>query len=115
MGKGDIHYLAILDGNKKDLEFLAKQIGSSHLSFASEAGLYKYLKLTFCSFSPLSLLNYINHEVIILIDYYLINEEFVNFHPNINAVTIDISYMDFEKFVNGIKISFITLESISLH
>ena len=106
-GKGDIHYLVILDGNKKaDLKFLAKQIGSSHLSFAAEASLYKYLKLTSGSVTPFGILNDVNHEVIILIDEDLTNEELVNFHPNVNTVTIGISYMDFEKFVKWHKNKF---------
>lgn len=98
--KGDAHYIVILDENKRaDLKLIAKQIGSTRLSFASEDKLYKYLKLTPGSVTPFGIINDINREVIILIDKDLINAELVNFHPNVNTATIGISYIDFEKFI----------------
>lgn len=99
-GKGDIHYLVILDENKSvDLKLLAKQIGSTRLSFASEDRLYKYLKLTRGSVTPFGIINDVNKEVIILIDNDLKNEKLLNFHPNVNTATIGISYIDLEKFI----------------
>ena len=56
--KGDIHYLVILDENKRvDLKLLAKQIGTKRVSFASEERLYKYLKLTPGSVTPFGIIN----------------------------------------------------------
>ncbi|OOM16013.1 prolyl-tRNA synthetase associated domain-containing protein [Clostridium saccharobutylicum] len=99
-GKGDIHYLVILDENKSiDLKLLSKQIGSTRLSFASEDRLYKYLKLTPGSVTPFGIINDINKEVIVLIDNDLKNEKLLNFHPNVNTATIGISSIDFEKFI----------------
>lgn len=98
--KGDTHYIVILDENKRaDLKLIAKQIGSTRLSFASEDKLYKYLKLTPGSVTPFGIINDINREVIILIDKDLINAKLVNFHPNVNTATIGISYIDLEKFI----------------
>lgn len=106
-GKGDIHYLVILDENKRaDLKQLAKQIGTARLSFASEDRLYKYLKLTPGSVTPLGIINDVNREVIILIDKDITNEELVNFHPNVNTATIGISYINFEKFIKWHKNKF---------
>lgn len=56
--KGDVHYLLIIQELKKvDLKSVAKQIGSSSLSFASEERLYKYLGLTPGSVTPFGLIN----------------------------------------------------------
>lgn len=105
--KGDVHYIVILEENKKiDLKLLAKQIESTRLSFASEESLYKYLKLAPGSVTPFGIVNDINREVIILIDRDLVNEGLVNFHPNVNTATIGISYMDFEKFIEWHKNKF---------
>lgn len=105
--KGDIHYIVILDENKRaDLKLLAKQIGSTHLSFAPEDELYKYLKLARGSVTPFGIINDINSEVIILIDEDLMNAKLVNFHPNVNTATIGISYIDLEKFIKWHKNKF---------
>lgn len=102
--KGDSHYLVVVDENKRvDLKSLAKQIGTAGLSFASVDRLYKYLMLTPGSVTPFGVINDANSEVKILIDKDLVNEELVNFHPNINTATIGISYEDFIKFIKWHK------------
>lgn len=105
--KGDVHYLIVLDENKRvDLKVLARQINSTQLSFASEERLFKYLKLTPGSVTPFGLINDVNSEVVVLIDRELISKEILNFHPNINIATISISYEDFEKFLRWHKNEF---------
>ncbi|GFZ29860.1 aminoacyl-tRNA deacylase [Clostridium zeae] len=102
--KGDTHYLVVLDETKQvDLKSLAKQIGSSSLSFASEERLFKYLGLKPGSVSPFGIINDTEGEVVVLIDRDITNAEVVSFHPNINTVTIGISYLDFEKFIKWKK------------
>jgi len=112
-GRGDIHYLVILDEEKKvNLKLLAKQIGSTRLSFASEERLFEYLKLKPGSVSPFGIINDVNSEVVVLIDIDLINNTLVNFHPNINTATIGISYLDFEKFIKWHKNKFYHIEIV---
>ncbi|GFP76152.1 Prolyl-tRNA editing protein ProX [Clostridium fungisolvens] len=102
--KGDTHYLVVLDETKQvGLKSLAKQIGSSSLSFASEERLFKYLGLKPGSVSPFGIINDNESEVIVLIDRDITNAAVVAFHPNINTVTIGISYLDFEKFIKWKK------------
>ena len=99
--KGDVHYLVILDETKEvNLKFLAEQIGSTSLSFASQERLDKYLGLKPGSVSPFGIINDIEREVIILIDRDLTGSNVINFHPNVNTATISVSYADFEKFIN---------------
>lgn len=110
-GKGDINYIVILDEEKRvNLKLLAKQIGSTRLSFASEERLFKNLRLTPGSVTPFGIINDVNRDVIVLIDRDLINEKLVNFHPNVNTVTIGISYIDFEKFIKWHKNKFYYVE-----
>ena len=68
--------------------------------------LTKYLKLIPGSVTHFGIINDVNREVIVLIDRDLITEKLVNFHPNINTVTIGISYIDFERFIKWNKINF---------
>lgn len=98
--KGDVYYLVILDDTKKvDLKSLSKQIGSSNLSFSSEERLNKCLGLKAGSVTPFGIINDVNREVIVLVDKDLIKADIVNFHPNVNTVTIGVSYQDLEKFI----------------
>jgi Ala-tRNA(Pro) deacylase len=98
--KGDVHYLVILDDAKKvDLKSLSKQIGSTNLSLASEERLYKYLGLKPGSVTPFGIINDIERVVTVLVDRDLISLDTVNFHPNVNTATIEVSYADLEKFI----------------
>ncbi|MGF7060707.1 prolyl-tRNA synthetase associated domain-containing protein [Brassicibacter mesophilus] len=111
--KGDVHYLVLLDQDKKvDLKLLSKQIGCTSLSFASKERLYKYLGLEPGSVTPFGLINDTNKEVQILIDKDLVNASKISFHPNVNTATISISYIDLEKFIKwcGNKITPICIE-----
>lgn len=98
--KGTNHYLVIMDEDKKiDLKSLGYNLGCGRLSFASEERLMKYLGLKPGSVSPFGLLNDINKEVIVLIDESLRNANSLSFHPNINTITLTITYNDFEYFL----------------
>lgn len=98
--KGDVYYLVILDDTKKvDLKSLSKQIGSSNLSFASEERLNKCLGLKPGSVTPFGIINDVNREVTVLVDKDLIKADIVNFHPNVNTITIGVLYQDLEKFI----------------
>lgn len=110
--KGNMHYLVILDEAKQvDLKLLSKQIGSTSLSVASKERLYKYLALKPGSVSPFGLINDIDKDVQILIDKDLVSASNISFHPNVNTVTISISYINLEKFIKwcGNKFTFICI------
>lgn len=99
--KGNRHYLVILEHSKKaDLKVLENQLGESRLSFASPERLMRYLGLEAGAVSPFGLINDSNKEVRIVIDLDLREEERVNFHPNVNTVTVGIEFKDFEKFLS---------------
>ena len=98
--KGNRHYLIVAEHLKKvDIQALAKKLGEDSLSFASDERLMRFLGLHAGEVSPFGLLQDDQKEVVVVLDADLKNEKFINFHPNVNTVTLTISYADFEKFL----------------
>lgn len=100
--KGDKHFLFITDAFKDiDLRKLSAITGERKLGFASAERLQKYLGLNPGSVSPFGIINDMNKEVAIFLDKELLEKnDKLNFHPNINTATIQISKDDFFKFLN---------------
>jgi Ala-tRNA(Pro) deacylase len=100
--KGNRHYLLIIEHTKRaDLRILTQQLGEDRLSFGSAERLMRYLGLEEGSVSPFGLLNDSQKEVQVVIDKDLKGVERINFHPNINTVTVGIEFSDFEKFLES--------------
>ena len=98
--KGDRHYLVVLEASKKaDLRAVAEQIGDGKLSFASPERLMKHLGLTPGSVSPFGLINDREHHVRVFLDRVLRPARRISFHPNINTITLTLTYQDFERFL----------------
>ena len=99
-GKGDTHYLVIIDQAKDmHLRELALELGEKRLGFASPERLERYLGLTPGSVSVFGLISNIDKNVVVVIDEDLQKEEKINFHPNINTETLTILYSDLLKFL----------------
>lgn len=115
--KGNQHYLVIIEESKKvDLKELASKLKSTPLSFASEDRLDKFLGLTPGSVTPFGLINDINREVIVVIDEELrrlsLNiSNSICFHPNVNTATIELSFEDFDKYLQwcGNKVLYVEI------
>ncbi|MCC0648546.1 prolyl-tRNA synthetase associated domain-containing protein [Clostridioides sp. ZZV15-6598] len=102
--KGNKYYLIVVRGDKHvDLNSVKDKIGSSRLSFASPERLYNVLKLLPGSVNPFSLVNDTERKVELYIDEDVIKEEYLNFHPNINTKTVNISKKGFEEFLEYLK------------
>src|SRR5204863_8741745 len=98
--KGTRHYLVVLKHTKKaDLLAVADQIGDGKLSFASPERLMTHLGLTPGSVSPCGLIHDREHHVRVYLDRDLRSAGRISFHPNINTVTLTVSYADFERFL----------------
>ncbi|MDR5659682.1 prolyl-tRNA synthetase associated domain-containing protein [Serpentinicella sp. ANB-PHB4] len=109
---GKIHYLLMVEGSKQpNLKQLAKQIGSTRLSFASKERMEKHLGLKPGAVSPLGLINDEERKVQVLIDKDLIEIEKITFHPNVNTASVTMDYKDFEKFLEwrGNKLSIVEI------
>lgn len=98
--KGNRHYLVILLTSKQaDLRLLNAKLNEDRLSFGSAERLEKYLGLTPGAVSPFGLINDSQKEVVVIVDRDLKQADRVNFHPNINTVTLGIKTADFERFL----------------
>jgi Ala-tRNA(Pro) deacylase len=98
--KGNRHYLVVVEHLKPvDLRGLADRIGDDRLSFGSAERLAKHLGLTPGSVSPFGLINDPGHTVRVIVDADLRNAAWVTFHPNVNTVTLKLSFQDFERFL----------------
>ena len=110
--KGKRHFLVLIPGEKHaDIKKVEKQIGCTHLSFASDERLMKYMGLTKGSVTPFGLINDENKAVEVAIDKGLMGKPKLGFHPNTNTATLWLSYEDLLKFIKskGNKIYFINL------
>lgn len=98
--KGNVHYLVIVDSQKRvDLKELSKKIGSTSLSLASAERLMKHLGVIPGSVTVFGLINDSENAVKVIVDSQLKSAETINFHPNVNTATVNITYKDFESFL----------------
>jgi Ala-tRNA(Pro) deacylase len=98
--KGNRHYLIVTEASRRvDLKDLTRTLGEDRLSFASPERLKKYLGLEAGSVSPFGLIHDRGKEVRVVVDAGLKAAEKVNFHPNVNTATLEISFGDFERFL----------------
>jgi Ala-tRNA(Pro) deacylase len=90
-----------------DLKEIANKADSGKLSFASPALLLEKLQLEPGSVSPFGLLNNTSKDVEYFLDSQLAKSEYLNFHPNINNLSLDLLTSDFEQFLNiiGVKLN----------
>jgi Ala-tRNA(Pro) deacylase len=100
--KGNRHYLVIVMHVKRvDLRAVANQIGDGKLSFGSPERLMTHLGVEPGSVSPAGLINDREHHVRVYLDRDLRSAARISFHPNINTVTLTITYADFERFLGA--------------
>ncbi len=100
--KGNRHYLVIAGASRRiDLKALTRTLGEDRLSFASAERLKRCLGLEPGSVSPFGLIHDTGQEVRVVVDAGLKAAEKVNFHPNVNTATLEISFGDFKKFLAG--------------
>lgn len=96
------YFLVSVAADKQvDLQALRRLLDVSKLMFASSEDLHTLLGLTPGSVTPFGLLNDTERRVTPIIDEDFFSAEFVNFHPNINTATVELTPADFEKFLNA--------------
>ena len=95
--KGNKHYLVIMDARHN----IEHRLHQGKLSFASPERMMKYLGVRPGSVSLFTLVNDVNHEVILFVDKGLLSAEKVSFHPNDNTASLVISCEDMMKFIKS--------------
>ncbi|MEN1759077.1 prolyl-tRNA synthetase associated domain-containing protein [Anoxynatronum sibiricum] len=100
--KGRNHILVVTENLKViQVKEVGQKLGLGNLSFASPERLMKYLGLEPGSVSPFGLINDESKQVVLILDETLRQTELINFHPNVNTMTITLRYEDFEVFVQS--------------
>lgn len=95
------YYLITVKGEKRvDLKEFRKQNGLRNLSFASEADLMEYMRLTPGAVSPLGLLNDPEHQVQFYLDAELAGNR-IGVHPNDNTATVWMETDDLIKLIQN--------------
>ena len=101
--KGNKHYLVIMDSrHAMDIHDMEHRLHQGKLSFASKERMMRYLGVRPGSVSLFTLVNDVNHEVILFVDSQLMEAKKVSFHPNDNRASLVISREDMMKFVREI-------------
>ncbi|AQP53776.1 prolyl-tRNA editing protein [Vagococcus penaei] len=87
--KGKNIYLVILPREKQaDLKKLATLLDEKRLSFLAEDALLELLNVPAGTVTPLALPNDTNHQLTVVIDRDIDQEDTVGFHPNVNTATL---------------------------
>ena len=82
-------FLLMVSGDKRvKVNNIAKEINSSHLSFASDEDLKALLNVTTGAVSPLDLVFDTEHKVKVLMDKELLSQKFIGCHPGTNTMTV---------------------------
>ncbi|MED1472383.1 prolyl-tRNA synthetase associated domain-containing protein [Bacillus salipaludis] len=99
--KGDKHFLVIvLEDKDVDLKRLSKLIESTPLSFASSERLNKYLGVYPGAVGPFGLINDVTNHVQVVLDSDILNKDTINFHPNVNTATVNLSVQDLRRYLD---------------
>ncbi|MDR4945074.1 prolyl-tRNA synthetase associated domain-containing protein [Neobacillus cucumis] len=102
--KGDKHFLVIVSEDKDvDLKRLSKLIESTPLSFGSSERLNKYLKVYPGAVGAFGLINDTTNHVQVVLDSDLLEKETINFHPNVNTATVNLSVEEFRRYLSAIN------------
>lgn len=93
--KGKRHFVISVPKDKEvDIQGIAKQIGSTRLSFGSEDRLMKHLELVPGQVGPLAAINNPSNSVEFIFDKDIKNEKELGIHPNDNTATIFLDFAD---------------------
>ena len=99
--KGRRHFLVVLPADKRvAIKSLHEVIGSSRLSFASAKRLKNYLGVDPGAVTLLGLVNDPDHEVELIIDESLWQQEAFQFHPLVNTSTLVVSRENVKRFLD---------------
>ena len=98
--KGNKHYLIVTKNNKTlNIKEFEKKIGEKNMSFASKERLMKYLGLTPGGVSIFGLINDETNCVKLIFDRSILENEYINVHPNVNTATVNLTVNDLKKFI----------------
>ncbi|MFZ5955854.1 MAG: prolyl-tRNA synthetase associated domain-containing protein [Nanoarchaeota archaeon] len=97
-------YLIVLPCKKTiNMIKLKETLSEKKLSFANETELFDFLKVKTGSISPFALINDKNKKIKVILDREVYDDKIVNFHPNINTETLELSQESFRKYLDSLE------------
>lgn len=94
------YFLLVIHKNKRvNLKEFQKRLHCRPLSFASEADLYTYMKLTKGSVTPFGILNDEDCKVEVVFDKDILAFDSIGIHPNENTATVWLQPADLEALI----------------
>jgi len=97
-------FLAVLSVKKRmDFKKFGEIVGETHPTFAKAEELWEKLGLDSGAVSPFGLLNDKNKEIEVYVERGIYDAEIVNFHPNENTASLELSREMFHKFLDIIE------------
>lgn len=109
--KSNNYYMVLIDENKNlDLKHLATLLDTKRLSFVSNDELEKILPVSYGNITPIALMYENESKVTVIIDSKLDKNKPLGVHPNLNTITLMISFADLEKFLKHTNHNFIYLD-----
>lgn len=102
--KGKRHFLFVFPSSKRvELDKICEIVDEKKLSFASAERLKEKLGLVPGAVSPFGLINDKNAEVEVYIDEEVYQSDLVNFHPNRNTATLELTGVMFRNYLQGLN------------
>ncbi len=88
---------------------VAQKIGAKNMSFAKPDLLAEVLGIIPGAVTPFAIINAENHDVKVILDEQMMENELLNFHPLVNTATTTISSKNLIKFMEYCKQNFETI------
>ena len=95
----EVMWLVVAPWDRKiDLKKLPALIGSARISFGSPARLKRVLGVEPGSVTPFAVFNDTQHQVKVILDAWMMDQEIINAHPLINTMTTSLKSADLMTF-----------------
>jgi len=104
--KKNLHLIVTLSDKPIKIKEVAKKIGAKDLSFGKPELLAEVLGVIPGAVTPLAVINAENHNINLILDEEMMENELLNFHPLENTATTTICSKDLLKYLEHCKQSF---------
>lgn len=102
--KNGRYFLYIIPAKKRaDLKAFAKEVSATKVTFGNDKELKEKLGLAPGSVSIFGLINDTKKEIVLNIDKEIYDAPIVNFHPNINTASLELSNFMFKKLLTALN------------
>lgn len=99
--KGRMFLVVVANETAVDLKKLSGLLDCGRLSFGSPERLWQHLGIYPGAVCPFTVINDKDHQVDVILDRFMMDQEIVNYHPLDNAKTISVRPADLLKFLDS--------------